>query len=92
MEVAELISVLRRTIVLLQNSQTSAWAGISVDEIVQELEIEITRAKCAVPIDANQLKLLYAPTGAIQETAIDNGWGDEFLRLADVVDRFRENH
>jgi len=29
----------------------------------------------------------FAPTSTIQEIAMANGWHDEYLRLAEVVDR-----
>jgi hypothetical protein len=31
--------------------------------------------------------LLFAPTGTIQEISIDNGWGEEFLALAQMTDQ-----
>jgi hypothetical protein len=61
---------------------------MSVDEIVVELESIITKAKDAQTIDAPQLGFLFAPTGVIQDTAIDNNWGEEFLRIAEVVDQY----
>lgn len=32
------------------------------------------------------LRVLFAPTGPIQEVSLSSGWGDEFLRLADAFD------
>ena len=39
-------------------------------------------------MDVNLLDRLFAPTGAIQEISIENGWGTEFLRISEVIDRF----
>ena len=39
-------------------------------------------------MDVNLLDRLFAPTGAIQEISIENGWGTEFLRISEVVDQF----
>ena len=61
---------------------------MSVEEMIQELESEIDRIKNSQPQDAKRIGFLFAPTGPIQETSIDNGWGDEFLRIAEVVDQF----
>ena len=88
MELEELISVLEETIELLGNSQSSDWAPMSVEEIIQELEAEIAKIKNSQPIDARLLGFLFAPTGAIQETSIDNGWGDDFLRISESIDEF----
>ena len=88
MEVEKLISALEETVTFLQNSHSSNWANMPVEEIIQGLESEIAKAKNSQPIDAKLLGFLFAPTGAIQDTAIDNGWGDEFLRISDIVDEF----
>ena len=88
MEIEKLISALKDTVGFLRNSQSSHWAQMSVEEIVQELEAEIAKLMISQPIDAKLLSLLFAPTGAIQETSIDNGWGDDFLRISAIVDEF----
>ncbi|HZM22062.1 MAG TPA: hypothetical protein VFC02_09975 [Anaerolineales bacterium] len=87
MEVEKLISSLEETLSLLQNSQSSDWAHMSVEEIITRLETEISKAKNSQPIDAKLISLLFAPTGAIQETSIDNGWGNDFLRISEVIDK-----
>lgn len=64
---------------------------MSVEDIIQELESEIVKAKNSQPIDLKLLSTLFAPTGAIQEISIDNGWGDEFLRISALIDQFTLN-
>ena len=91
MEIEKLISALQETISFLQNSQSSDWANMSVEDIIQELESEIVKAKNSQPIDSKLLGILFAPTGAIQETSIDNGWGDDFLRISELIDQFTLN-
>jgi hypothetical protein len=59
-----------------------------VEEVIRKLEVEISKAGNAKPIDVYKLELLFAPTGVIQKISIDNGWGTKFLRLAEVVDEF----
>ena len=88
MEIEKLISALEDTIAFLRNSQFSDWAHMSVEEIVQALEAEIAKIMSSQPIDAKLLGFLFAPTGAIQETSIVNGWGDGFLRISAIVDEF----
>ena len=87
MELEKLNSALEETISFLRNSQSSDWAGMSVGELILELESEIERIKNSKAADAKRIGFLFAPTGPIQEISIDNGWGDEFLRLSEIVDR-----
>ena len=88
MEIERLISALEETISLLRNSQSSEWSTLSVEELIRSLEAEVGKAKNAKPMDINLLDCLFAPTGAIQEISISNGWGTMFLRLSEVVDGF----
>ena len=82
------MSALEDMVSFLQNTQSSDWAPISVEEISRELEAEIAKIRNSQPIDARLLGLLFTPTGAIQETSIVNRWGDEFLRISEIVDEF----
>lgn len=91
MEIEKLISALEDTIAFLQNSESSLWSYASAKEIIVKLEAEVARARSLKSVDTETLKMLFAPTGVIQETSIDNGWGKEFLRIAEVVDRFIGN-
>jgi hypothetical protein len=88
MEVEKLISALEETISYLRQSQSSDWSYMPVEEIIRRLEVEITRARNAKPMDVNLLERLFAPTGAIQEISIDYGWGTRFLRISEIVDEF----
>jgi len=60
----------------------------ALEEIIRRLEAEINKARNAKPVDVILLDRLFAPTGVIQETSIDNGWGTKFLRISEVVDQF----
>ena len=59
-----------------------------VEEIIQDLESEIAKAKNTQSINSELLGLLFAPTGAIQEAAIDNGWTEEYLKISEIIDQF----
>ncbi|MBN8581070.1 MAG: hypothetical protein J0L96_10395 [Anaerolineae bacterium] len=83
-----LINALQETIQFLQDSQDPIYSHLTVAEIIQQLEKELANIKNSQPIDKNRLSLLFAPTGGIQETSIDNGWGQEFLELSSVVDNY----
>ena len=88
MDEERLISALEETISYLRKSQSSDWSSIPVEEIIRRLEAEINKARNAKPVDVVLLDRLFAPTGAIQETSIDNGWGTKFIRISEVVDQF----
>ena len=88
MDEERLISALEETISYLRKSQSSDWSSIPVEEIIRRLEAEINKARHAKPVDVVLLDRLFAPTGVIQETSIDNGWGTKFLRISEVVDQF----
>ena len=88
MEIEKLISALEETIYYLRASEESGWSNMSPKEIIQKLEIELTKARSAQLVDVIKLDRLFAPTGVIQEVSIGNGWGTRFLRLSEVVDEF----
>jgi hypothetical protein len=91
-ELKILNSALEETISFLRNSQSSDWAGMSVEELILELESEIESIKNSQSADAKRIGFLFAPTGPIQEISIDNGWGDEFLRVSEIVDQCTAPH
>jgi len=48
-----------------------------IDSIIRELE------NGSVP----DIRLLFAPTGPIQEVSLSSGWGHEFIELAERFDK-----
>ena len=87
MEIEKLLSALEKTLSHMQRSASSEWASKSVDELSRELEMNIVAIRSSGNIDEGRLRFLFAPTAPIQEVAIDNGWGEDFLRLAEIVDQ-----
>jgi hypothetical protein len=88
MEIEPLISALEQTISYLRESESSDPSHMSVEEMIRRLEAEVIKAKNLKPLDVNLLDRLFAPTGAIQKTAMENGWGTKFLRISEVIDQF----
>lgn len=64
------------------DSQADAVADLN-DHIEQLKKFDFTRI--------DDLKLLFAPTGDLQEISISNGWEDEFLEQAILFDRAIES-
>lgn len=63
----------------------------TIDELFEDLK----KIKIGVynqnPEAMENLKSLFAPTGSFQEMSIDNGWGDEFIKLSDHFDSIISN-
>ena len=87
----ELITTIERTIKLLETSEDSPWATDEVAEIkplLQKFSLEL-KEKGKLGIAAkNKLKYLFLPTGSLQEISITNGWGNEYLEISEVVDKY----
>lgn len=60
--------------------------GLSDGEISMDLEMAIEQIESGATPDWEHLKTLFAPSGAIQDIAIDQGWHDRFLYLASELD------
>ena len=82
------LSALKRTLALVESSRTSPWATEGVETLAQKLRDAIAAFESGTPADRAELRVLFLPTGALQETSNDNGWGDEFLLLAESLDAF----
>ncbi|GAA5496769.1 hypothetical protein Rhal01_02954 [Rubritalea halochordaticola] len=77
-------------IILIEASNDSAFAGMECDEVARGLKMATESIKSGEHYDQSYLNMLFGPTGSIQEISIDNGWGDEFLRLAEEFDGLNE--
>jgi hypothetical protein len=82
----EVTAALRRTRELVASSPGSPWAQEDPESILQALDAAIAALESGGRVDRPTLRRLFAPTGAIQETSIDGGWGEEFLALCLSVD------
>lgn len=61
----------------------SSWADS--EHALAEVDI-VLNSLSAGDVPSALLTVLFAPTGPIQEVAIDSGWGDAFLRIAEKFD------
>lgn len=82
----ELAAVLKECLGHLQASEDSMYAGQGAADLAATLRGAIARLKRGEPINKGELKLLFAPTGALQDTSIDNGWGDQYVALGTRFD------
>jgi hypothetical protein len=86
-----IIEALRRTVELVQSSEGSGQAGDRANRLAQEIRDVIAALEAGSPVDRWNLRVLFAPTGPVQDASLANGWGDEFLSLAEIVDAFVAN-
>ena len=86
MEIDYLVIALEKTLSFLRESESSLYSSLTVEEVFREIEEHLEKLKESQSIDIERLRFLFGPTGSIQEISIDNGWGKEFLEIAEVVD------
>ncbi|MDH3232680.1 MAG: hypothetical protein OEQ29_04080 [Alphaproteobacteria bacterium] len=84
---SELADLLRECLVHIERSADSMYAGQSAADIAEMFRAAIAKLERGEPINKGALKILFLPTGDLQEISIDNGWGDEFVALAARFDR-----
>jgi hypothetical protein len=81
-----LLEVLKRCCELSKASQDAVYSSRSISEIVAVLEGAIETIERGAELNRGELKLLFAPTGALQETSLENGWAEEYLSLSAKFD------
>jgi hypothetical protein len=59
---------------------------MSISEIVNVLDRGIKSLESKGELNREELKLMFAPTGDLQETAMANGWSIEYLLLSAQFD------
>jgi len=87
--VDEVVSILREVKHVLELPSTDiGWSRYnSVEEAVEDMNQHIERLRRCDLSRIEDLALLFAPTGSIQEISINSGWGEGFLYLAARFDR-----
>lgn len=84
---SELATVLRRIVRLLSRPGTDVlWSGYeTAADLRGEVEKYLIKIEAGDLFDDDEflgLRVLFAPTGPLQETSISSGWAREFLDLA----------
>ena len=57
-------------------------------ELLKEIDSYIERAAIGDDSITKDLSYFFAPTGSLQEISISNGWGEKFIELSTVIDKF----
>jgi len=86
--VAKLIPIFeeaRRLVALPDNAfMWSSWRDS--EHALEEIDGILSALKSAEVPEGLILRVIFAPTGPMQELSIDSGWGQEFLDLANRFD------
>lgn len=81
---SEMLAVLRKTRKALNSPNNkfifSDWDNH--EEAVDEIDEWIRVVSKYLGEDTSQLRVLFAPTGPIQEVSMDSGWAELYLELA----------
>ncbi len=80
------MELLERTKESIEASEELSWEGLSSAEMVMDLSIAIEKLEGGDSIDRNHLRMLFSPTGPLQEMAITSGWSDEYVELLGCFD------
>lgn len=80
----QLVAILNETKALISRSTTDLshadWAD--AEEALREIDFHIAKLHNGELDGLPRLRLLFAPTGQLQDVSIDSGWGEEFRELA----------
>jgi hypothetical protein len=82
-----LLELLNRVIVLLKNSEDTAYAFETVDAGLRICGNELDKLAENGEIALDEISFLFIPTGDFQEISLANNWADEYLALASSFDR-----
>ncbi|MDR2151534.1 MAG: hypothetical protein LBO72_01825 [Helicobacteraceae bacterium] len=75
--------LLQKALDFLNKSKQSDWAETPLEEQKTMIAKAIDALKNNQPIDKEALKVEFAPIGSLQETAVSNRWGEEYITLAE---------
>lgn len=87
MDIIKIAKLLERVKVKLQTSENDAWSGASRNELIEIIEQQLELIKESKSVDEDELRLLFMPTSDLQDTSIDNGWGNDYLKISSEMDK-----
>jgi hypothetical protein len=77
-----LSAVLKRCRDLSAASGDALYSSRSISQIIEVLDRGIEASERPSDLNRDELILLFAPTGDLQEVSLANGWADEYLLLS----------
>ena len=78
---------LEKILECLNKSEGSIYVCYTVDEIKNIINDIINEMNNAESLNIEKIKYLILPAGSLQDISIDNGWGKEFIAIADNIEK-----
>ncbi|MDR2638472.1 MAG: hypothetical protein LBC09_01380 [Helicobacteraceae bacterium] len=75
--------LLQKALDSLNNSKESDWAETPLEDQKKLIAAAIDALKNNRSIDKEALKAEFAPIGSLQETAVSNRWGEQYIAYAE---------
>ncbi len=91
-DLSNLIELLEQVVTIIQQTESVfLWTkDLTDEEIIRELTTHIQRLHANDITNIDELKILFAPTGILQDLALDSGWGKAFLVISSQADELFE--
>lgn len=77
-----LTAILSQSKEFVAKSDDSDWSHMDTRDILTSLDAGLFAIAAGTKLDTDDLVLLFSPTGPLQETAMGNGWHDEYVELS----------
>lgn len=71
----------------VERSEFTFSSGISKEHTLTALQDLKRQFATQGSMDAMEARMLFAPSGGLEEVALQNGWGRQFLDLAQEIER-----
>jgi hypothetical protein len=89
----EIIDLLTEIKNKITDDSDVVWTRFNtVDELRKHLDNYILRLNQGDKKVINDINIDFAPTSTFQELSIQNGWSEDYIRLASKFDRLYERH
>ncbi|MDR1451324.1 MAG: hypothetical protein LBI57_03205 [Helicobacteraceae bacterium] len=75
--------LLNKTLEFLNKSKRSDWAEMPLEDQKKLIATAIDALENNRSIDKEALKAEFAPISSLQETAVSNRWGEDYITLAE---------
>jgi hypothetical protein len=86
--IEDLITIIEKIREKIKDGSAMEWTGYdSAKSLRNELEIYIDQLKKGNTECLEDLNTHFLPTATFQDHSISNGWGDEYMSLAEQFDR-----
>jgi len=85
--IRQLIDILNETISYIKDDSDMVWTQYETPrQLRQELLYCVNQLENNELPDLDKLDLLFAPTSTLQEHAISNGWGGQYIMISERFD------